>query len=121
MAGVFERVQNFISEDLSWFYILAVAAFFAPLALIAVSRFGSIRLGPDHSRPSFRLPVWFAMLFSTGMGIGIMFFGIAEPVMHFLAPPAGDPKTIGLLHARRLRRLFSTGAFMPGRFMHRWA
>ncbi len=114
MAGVFERVQNFISEDLSWFYILAVAVILCAMALIAVSRFGSIRLGPDHSRPSFRLPVWFAMLFSTGMGIGIMFFGIAEPVMHFLAPPAGDPKTIAAARSALETTFFHWG-------LHAWA
>ena len=51
--------------------------------VLAVSRYGDIKLGPDHSRPDYRNTTWFAMLFSAGMGIGLMFFGVAEPVMHF--------------------------------------
>lgn len=94
MARLFSSAQDFIAAKLSWFYILAVAIILCAMTLIALSRFGSIRLGPDHARPAFSLPVWFAMLFSTGMGIGIMFFGIAEPVMHFLAPPEGEAQTV---------------------------
>src|SRR5690606_14300319 len=61
---------------------------------LAVSRYGDIKLGPDHSQPDFRDVTWFAMLFSAGMGIGLMFFGVAEPVMHFVSPPVGDPETV---------------------------
>lgn len=61
---------------------------------LAFSRYGDIKLGPDHSQPDYKSTSWFAMLFSAGMGIGLMFFGVAEPVMHFIAPPVGDPNTI---------------------------
>ena len=114
MADFFSSVQNFISANLSWFYILAVAIILCAMALIAISRFGSIRLGPDHARPRFSLPVWFAMLFSTGMGIGIMFFGIAEPVMHFLSPPQGDPMTIAAARSALETTFFHWG-------LHAWA
>ncbi|WP_172050919.1 BCCT family transporter, partial [Klebsiella pneumoniae] len=49
-----------------------------------LSRYGDIKLGPDHAQPDFSYHSWFAMLFSAGMGIGLMFFGVAEPVMHYL-------------------------------------
>ncbi len=84
------RVQSFIVSDLSWFTILTVAVILLSTVYVAASRFGSIRLGPDDSAPAHALHTWFAMLFSCGMGIGIMFFGVAEPVMHFLEPPVGE-------------------------------
>lgn len=59
-----------------------------------VSRVGDIKLGPDHSVPEYTNISWFSMLFSAGMGIGLLFFGVAEPIMHFTSPPIGDPNTI---------------------------
>ena len=114
MARLFSSAQDFIAAKLSWFYILAVAIILCAMTLIAVSRFGSIRLGPDHARPAFSLPVWFAMLFSTGMGIGIMFFGIAEPVMHFLAPPGGEAQTVAAARSALETTFFHWG-------LHAWA
>lgn len=92
--AIFGHVQERLFQDLSWFYILAVAVIFVGMVYLGFSRFGDIRLGPDHAKPDFDLITWFAMLFSTGMGIGIMFFGVAEPVMHFLEPPTGRGGTI---------------------------
>ncbi len=54
---------------------------------MALTDFGRIKLGPDHSEPDYSYGSWFAMLFSAGMGIGLMFFGVAEPIMHYLSPP----------------------------------
>lgn len=59
-----------------------------------ISRLGDIKLGPDHSEPDYTNLSWFSMLFSAGMGIGLLFFGVAEPVMHFNSPPIGDPLSI---------------------------
>lgn len=59
-----------------------------------LSRVGEIKLGPDHSMPEYDNLSWFAMLFSAGMGIGLLFFGVAEPIMHFSSPPVGDPNTL---------------------------
>lgn len=75
-------------------YILTVAIILLSVVFLAVSRYGDIKLGPDHSQPDYRDVTWFAMLFSAGMGIGLMFFGVAEPVMHYVAPPVGDPATV---------------------------
>jgi len=92
--GVFDQVQRWIVANLSWFYVLAVAVVLISVLFLAFGRFGDIRLGPDHSRPEYKSVTWFAMLFSAGMGIGLMFFGVAEPVMHFSNPPIGDPSTV---------------------------
>lgn len=86
---VFELVQGWIVEDVGWFYILAVAVILLLTVFCMFSRFGDIKLGPDHSTPDYSTISWFAMLFSAGMGIGLMFFGVAEPLMHTLAPPVG--------------------------------
>jgi len=59
-----------------------------------LSRVGEIKLGPDHSLPEYTNISWFAMLFSAGMGIGLLFFGVAEPIMHFSSPPVGEAMSI---------------------------
>ena len=91
--GLFSEVQAWIIANVSWFYILAVAIILLTVVLLAFSRYGEIKLGPDHSEPDYNYLTWFSMLFSAGMGIGLMFFGVAEPVMHFLTPPVGEGGT----------------------------
>lgn len=88
--AVFGQAQAWITTNASWFYILAVAIILLAVVFMGVSRYGDIKLGPDHSVPDFANYSWFAMLFSAGMGIGLMFFGVAEPVMHYLSPPVGE-------------------------------
>ncbi|WP_165674109.1 BCCT family transporter [Metapseudomonas otitidis] len=91
---LFGQLQNWIIVNASWFYVLTVALILITVVFLAVSRFGDIKLGPDHSQPAYRNSTWFAMLFSAGMGIGLMFFGVAEPLMHYANPPVGDPSTV---------------------------
>ncbi|MDM3617374.1 BCCT family transporter, partial [Proteus mirabilis] len=81
---------------------------------LGLSRFGEIKLGPDHARPHFSDFAWFAMLFSAGMGIGLMFFGVAEPVMHYLMPPTGDAQTIEAAKEAMRLTFFHWG-------LHAWA
>lgn len=87
-------LQGAIFTNASWFYILTVALILLMVAYLGLSRFGDIKLGPDHAEPDFSYISWFAMLFSAGMGIGLMFFGVAEPVMHYMSPPTGTPETV---------------------------
>jgi choline/glycine/proline betaine transport protein len=93
-GAVFATLQSAITEYASWYYVLVVAIILISVLFFGFSRLGDIKLGPDHSTPDYSRSSWFAMLFSAGMGIGLMFFGVAEPVMHFLAPPTGDPATV---------------------------
>jgi len=93
-GAVFATLQSAITEYASWYYVLVVAIIMISVLFFGFSRLGDIKLGPDHSTPDYSRSSWFAMLFSAGMGIGLMFFGVAEPVMHFLAPPTGDPATV---------------------------
>lgn len=90
----FKKLQDVIVQNGSWFYVLTVAIILITVFYLALSKYGDIKLGPDHSTADYSYLSWFAMLFSAGMGIGLMFFGVAEPVMHFLNPPIGDGSTI---------------------------
>lgn len=110
----FNQLQSWILENVSWFYILAVAIILLSTIFLATSRYGDIKLGPDHSEPDYNNLTWFAMLFSAGMGIGLMFFGVAEPVMHFIAPPVGDPNTVEAAREAMKLTFFHWG-------LHAWA
>lgn len=90
---LFSVAQAWITAHFSWFYVLAVAIFVIMLLGIAISDYGKIRLGPDDAEPEFSLRAWLAMLFAAGMGIGLMYFGVGEPLMHYLAPPTAAAKT----------------------------
>lgn len=90
----FGQVQEWIVNNASWFYVLAVALILISVVFLATSRYGDLKLGPDHSQPEYRNLTWFAMLFCAGMGIGLMFFGVAEPLMHYAAPPVGEPQSV---------------------------
>lgn len=94
LQRLFSAVQAWIFSNASWFYMLAVAVILLATVYAALSRYGEIKLGPDHSEPDFRDITWYSMLFAAGMGIGLMFFGVAEPVMHFLEPPVGEGGTV---------------------------
>ena len=85
----FSRLNAFITEYLGWSYLLAVTFFVGFLLWLGFSRYGSIRLGQPNDRPQFRFTAWFAMLFSAGMGIGLVFWSIAEPILHYQNPPGG--------------------------------
>lgn len=93
-ASAFSASLAWITETFGWFYMLAVAIFLVFIVAVAVSPHGNIKLGPDHAEPQYSFPTWFAMLFSAGYGIALLFFGVAEPVLHYSAPPSGAPETV---------------------------
>ncbi len=90
----FEQVQQTITDKLGWLYVLSMTGFLVFAIWLMCSRFGRIRLGPDNARPEFSRPTWFAMLFSAGMGIGLLFFSVAEPILHYSSPPVGNGETL---------------------------
>lgn len=112
--GTFSHLQSVIVDNGSWFYVLTVAIILITVVFLGLSRYGDIKLGPDHASPDYSKITWFSMLFSAGMGIGLMFFGVAEPVMHFLAPPVGDPQTIEAARQAMRITFFHWG-------LHAWA
>lgn len=91
---VFTNVRNFVADKFGWLYMLGVGIFTLFALFLAVSPFGKFRLGPDQSKPTYSNLSWFAMLFSAGMGIGLMFWSVAEPVMHYVSPPVGTAQSI---------------------------
>lgn len=109
----FKLLQQQIFTNASWFYILAVALILLSVTFLGLSRYGDIKLG-DHAQPDFRYHSWFAMLFSAGMGIGLMFFGVAEPVMHYLSPPVGTPESVEAAKQAMRLTFFHWG-------LHAWA
>ena len=94
VGELFQTIQTGVVQRFGWFYILAMTGFLAFATWLALSPYGNLRLGADDSRPEFSTPSWFAMLFSAGMGIGLLFFGVAEPIQHYLSPPVGRPATL---------------------------
>jgi len=80
------KIQHGIYEDLSWTYILLVSFFVIFQLILAFSKIGSIRLGADNSEPQYGFFSWIAMLFAAGMGIGLMYYGVAEPMSHYVSP-----------------------------------
>lgn len=86
-ADWFGGAKQGIAEHLGWLFRGSVTIFLVFVVGLMLSRYGHIRLGADDARPEFRHGTWLAMLFSAGMGIGLMFFSVAEPMMHFSHPP----------------------------------
>lgn len=110
----FTDLQSTIIENGSWFYVVSVAVILITVMYLGFSSFGDIRLGPDHCKPDFSLPSWLSMLFAAGMGIGLMFFGVAEPVMHFLSPPTATQGTTDAVREAMKMTFFHWG-------LHAWA
>ncbi|OLT53350.1 BCCT family transporter [Cellulosimicrobium sp. CUA-896] len=89
MSTAMDTLQSDVIGVFGWYYVLIVAAFVVFSLWMGLSRFGDIVLGKDEEEPLFRLPVWFAMLFATGMGIGLVYWGAAEPLSHYVSPKPG--------------------------------
>jgi glycine betaine transporter len=80
---------GWLIDTFGWFFVLSTFGFLVFAVFLGLSRFGRIRLGADDEEPEFRTVSWVAMMFSAGMGIGLMFFGVAEPISHLAEPPFG--------------------------------
>ncbi|MBZ9558379.1 MULTISPECIES: choline BCCT transporter BetT [Modicisalibacter] len=100
---VINAVLGWISNTFGWYYFLTVVIYLGFVIYLGLSRYGKIRLGPEHSRPDFNIFSWSAMLFSAGIGIGVIFFALAEPLTQFYnAPGAPDDQIAAARHAMEL-------------------
>ncbi len=91
---VFVQIQSAVSDIAGWFFVLSVNIFLGVLIYLSFSKYRMIRLGGPKATPDFTYWGWFTMLFSAGMGIGLVFWSVAEPIHHYLSPPMGTGKTI---------------------------
>ena len=87
-------IQEFLQIKFGWFYLLSATAFLIFSIYLIFSKYGKIKLGKDDDEPDYNLITWFAMLFSAGMGIGLVFWGVAEPLFHYYDPPSGNGETV---------------------------
>ena len=92
--NLFHKLQGWVSTYTGWFFVSTMNIILIYVVILAVGRFGGIRLGGEGAKPEFSTMAWFAMVFSAGMGIGLLFYGVAEPMFHFVARPMAEPGTV---------------------------
>ncbi|WP_339226632.1 BCCT family transporter [Oceanobacillus sp. FSL K6-2867] len=93
LAFITNVIQGFLQTQFGWFYLISTSLFLILAIYLIFSRYGDIKLGKDDEEPEYNIISWFAMLFSAGMGIGLVFWGVAEPVSHYINPPIGEGGT----------------------------
>ena len=91
---VFGQAKAFVSMRFGWFFIMVVNLTLVMSIYLIFSRYGDIRLGHQNESPEYNIVSWIGMLFSAGIGIGLLYWGTAEPLYHFMAPPLGEPESI---------------------------
>ena len=122
LADVSGKSLTWTMENTGWLFVLTASGFVVFVLWLAMSRYGNITLGRDGEEPEFRTVSWIAMMFSAGMGIGLMFYGVSEPISHFMTPPPGPaPPATPPRRRPRWRPRSSTGPSTRGRSTPWWA
>lgn len=111
---LFANLLDGVSTSFGWLYVSAVTFFIVFALWLGFGPYADVRLGADDERPAFSTPSWFAMLFSAGMGIGLVFYGVAEPMLHYQNPPVGEGATVAAERAALPLTMFHWG-------IHAWA
>lgn len=107
--SVIGEAVGYVVDWFGWFYVVLTTAVLLFVLFLALSRYGSVKLGPDHSKPQFSTFAWASMLFAAGIGTDVMFYAVAEPVSQYLAPPVGDPETTAAAREATVWTLFHYG------------
>ena len=107
--AVLGAVVGWTSDWFGWFYVLLVAIVLVFVIYLAASRYGSTKLGPEHSKPEYGLLAWASMLFAAGISTDLMFFAVSEPVTQYLAPPSTEPETVDAAREATVWTLFHYG------------
>ncbi len=116
LATITGTAQSWVINQTGWLFVLAASFFVIFVIWLAASRYGRIKLGADDEKPQFKTVSWIAMMFSAGMGIGLMFFGAAEPLSFFVTPPPGTTQPES---EAAIRTAMATAMFHWG--LHPWA
>ena len=107
--SVIGSVVGQVTTGFGWFYVLLATVILGFVLYLGISRYGQIRLGPDHSRPEFSTFAWASMLFAAGIGTDVMFFSVVEPVTQYVAPPTGTPESVTAAREATVWTLFHYG------------
>ncbi|AJC96270.1 BCCT family transporter [Staphylococcus hyicus] len=113
-GGFTSMITAWITNTLGWYYLILTTVIVFFCIFLIFSPIGKLKLGRPNDKPEFNTVSWFAMLFSAGMGIGLVFYGAAEPLAHFASPPNADPKSTAAF-TESLRSTFFHWGF------HAWA
>jgi len=116
LSSVAQTVFSATIDAFGWLYLSATAMFIVFLVVIALGRTGKLRLSRDERAPDYGYWSWVAMLFSAGMGVGLVFWGVAEPMIHFVTPPHGELEPES---AEAARMAMQVSVFHWG--IHQWA
>lgn len=125
-----KRAVDWIAMSLGWYYVLTMALVIGFVLWVALSKEGSVRLDPDHSRPQYGLVTWVAMLFAAGVGIDMLFYSVTGPVVQYLYPPSGDSMSLSARQDAVVWTMFHYGiagwsmyallGMAMGYFAYRW-
>jgi choline/carnitine/betaine transport len=116
LGSVSGNALTWVEENLGWLFVTLASAFVVFVLWLAASRYGRIPLGRDDEEPEFRTVSWIAMMFSAGMGIGLMFYGVAEPLTHYVSPP---PRSVAAETPEAMQTAMATTLFHWT--LHPWA
>ncbi|MEX5257984.1 BCCT family transporter [Kocuria arenosa] len=116
LATASTAALNWVLASTGWTFVLLSSLFVAYVLWLAIGRFGNIPLGKDGERPEFKTASWISMMFACGMGIGLMFYGVAEPLFHYISPP---PATVDAGTAEAMETAMATSLFHWT--LHPWA
>lgn len=114
VESVLGAVDGFVASNLGWVYILATTGFVLLALFLIFGPFGKITLGKPDEKPEYSYFTWFAFLFTAGMGVGLVFFGVTEPLTHYYSPPTTEANSIAAAEESLLYTLFHWG-------FHPWA
>ncbi|MGY2747364.1 choline BCCT transporter BetT [Arthrobacter sp. UYCu723] len=128
--GTMKTVVAWIAKNLGWFYVLTVTVVIGFVLWVALSKVGSVRMGPDHSRPQYKLFTWVAQLFAAGVGIDMLFYSVTGPITQYMNPPEGQGQTAAAAQDAVVWTMFHYGVagwsmyallgMAMGYFAYRW-
>jgi len=129
-AATMQTAVSWIATNLGWFYVLTITLVILFVLWVALSKEGSVRLGPDHSRPQYSLFTWVAMLFAAGVGIDMLFYSVTGPITQYMTPPAATPESAAAAQDAVVWTMFHYGiagwsmyallGMAMGYFAYRW-